>query len=99
MVSTFVLKGVAAVDPRIDGITNFPGIMRSYALTNQDHNHPLSILLRGYFSYGNVDTNRSAWGDRCDYDNTINPICKNITFRVYRNGSYTTYNNNGRNEK
>lgn len=84
VISTFGLKGISPIDPRINGMTNFPGIMSSYALTSHDHNHPLNTLPSGYFPWGNVGgENRKIWRGNYDYDNTVNPIYKNTIFRVY----------------
>ncbi|MCQ9639767.1 hypothetical protein MP478_10205 [Chryseobacterium sp. WG14] len=99
VVSTFGLKGSSPVDPRLNGMTNFSSFEGTFILTKQDHNHPLNTLPSGYFPWGNVGSNREAWGGRYDYDNAVNPIYRNTIFRVYRNGSYTTFNKNGTYEK
>ncbi|WP_090023928.1 RHS repeat-associated core domain-containing protein [Chryseobacterium oleae] len=99
VVSTYGLKSVVPIDPRVNGMTNFSAYEGVFTLTQHDHNHPLNSLPSGYFPWGNVGSNRSAWEGKYDYDNTVNPIYKNTIFRTYRKGSYTTYDKNGTYEK
>ena len=80
-------------------MTKFDSQEGIFTLTSHDHNHPSNSLPSGYYPWGNVGSNREAWSGKYDYDNTTNPIYRNTIFRVYKNGTYVTYDKNGTYEK